>query len=967
MIVLIGGMSMAILPVDFLPVISSRAIMVAAEYEGISAEEMRSLVTIPLEDAFSSLKGLKTSSSVTRDGLSLLSIELHWGTDIDIALTDSREIIDICFESLPSGCSKPMASKNDSNKMDTFSIALIPRDGDLQYGRYLADNDIKPRFQRLAGVGMVTVTGGEKEQIQVNVHRDLLEGKQLTLQLVADILSGANFEYPAGTIREGEKELSVKTSGLFTSIDDIGNAPLSFNNGSFLRIKDIADTLRTNKRKETFFIYNDLECIKISIQKKTDASPLKVSSMVRQEIKTLEQLYGSWCGFKIIDDISSEINNSLFFLLLSAGIGIVATGSVLYAFLRSFKFSILIASIIPISAFVSAAVLWMTGKTLNIMSLSGMAIGIGMVVDAGSVVIENIQKGLHRQAATPLPELIINSTFAVANSNVGSALTTIIVFIPVFFISGLLGELFADMATAVIASILASCLLSLTFIPSMCMIIGPLSPKNVRAKAPMESFMRKAEKKYTGILRSILGHSRYFWTIIGVGCLIGLASFLFIDYRLLPRLSSKTLNGEIPFLPGTTLEKMQNDAARIALQLLNEPYIDSVNISGGLEHNNFPVLSIPEEYPEKLRVNLSLNIPSEKAIPRIRKMFEGSPNDITLSGQGDILSRLLELQDHITILRCDTAEIARNQAVELQSAGATIIPNIMMAESVFTPDRLAAARFSVSAQYMAAVARNTLEGVYTLSYYEGGREIPILIKFRESDIRSVGDLENTLVQLENAYVPLRALGSISVKENEKVLYRYNRKDAKQLLNFIPPKDNPLDTVSPGKTELTEFAHNALFLLILTVLLLYLALGAQFESFAIPLVLLIALPPAFSGAFLALLITGSTLNINSVIALIILFGISINNSILLYETYVAQKTRDKESLINSCKEKLRAILITNSTTIVALIPFAIDPFHTNAQSSLSVAIIGGLVFSTILVLTILPALFLYILPKQVLEK
>jgi len=960
-IILLGIMSLAIIPVDFLPVLSPRNLLIAAEYEGISAEEMRALVSIPLEDAFASLKGLKNISSITRDGLSLLTIELHWGTDIDIALTDSREIIDITYETLPSGCSKPVAIKNDSSRITTLSIALIPHNGDLQYGRYLADNDIKPRFQRLAGVGTVTVTGGEKEQIQIQVRRDQLEGRLLTLQTVADIISVANFEYPAGTIREGENEFSVKTSGLFTSIEDIGNTPLSFNDGSFLRIKEIADTVRTSKRKETFFLYDNLECININIQKRDDASPLTVSTLVKHEINMLEQLYGSWCRFEITEDISNEIKGSLSSLFFAAVIGILATALILFIFLRSIKFSILIASIIPISIFFSSLILWITGKTLNIMSLSGMAIGISMVVDAGTVVIENLQKELIKNKSTLLSETVVNSTFAVTNSIIGATITTIIVFIPVFFVSGLLGELFTDMAIAVIASVFASCLLSLTFIPSLCILIKPMTTHFNQG-----IFIQKAEKKYLTLLRPILNRPGHIWLITGIGLIIGIISFLSVDYKMLPHLSSKIINGEISFPSGTTLTRMQSDAVYISRQLLNEPYIDSVRISGGLEYNDYTILAIPEEHPEKLRINLSLNIPSDKATSRILRLFDGSVNKITLSNQGDILSRLLELQDNITILQGYSPEIVRNQAINLRNYYTNIkmIPDITLIESIFTPDRLAAARFSISAQYMASIARNTLEGINTLPFYESGREIPILVRFRDSDIRSIMDFENTLVQLENAYVPLRILGSISLKENEKVLYRYNRKDAKQLLNFSSEKDETLDLISPGKNELRELAYNALFLIIITILLLYLVLGAQFESFILPLVLLLSLPPAFSGAFFALLITGNTLNINSIVALIILFGISINNSILLYESYIHQKTRDKEALIDACVNKLRAILITNATTVIALLPFAIDPYRLNAQSPLAVAIIGGIVFSTVIILLILPPIFLFTIPKQV---
>ena len=955
-VILLGIMSMAIIPVDFLPVLSSRNLLIAARYDGISATEMRSLVTIPLEDAFASLQGLKSISSVTRDGLSLLSIELHWGTDIDIALTNSREIIDISFDRLPSGSSKPIALINDSSRVDTISVALIPREGDLKFARYLAVNDIKPRFQRLAGVGSVTVTGGEIEEIQVQVHRDRLEGRRVTLQTVADVLAGANFEHPAGTIHEGERELSVKTSGLFTLIDDIGNTPLAFNSGAFLRIRDIADTARTAQRKETFFLYNNLECIKISVQKKGDASPLNVSALVRQEITTLEQLYGTWLDFLVIDDISDEINRSLFSLFLAAGIGIAATGGVLYIFLRSIKFSLLIASIIPVSALFSVAVLFITGKTLNIMSLSGIAIGIGMVVDAGTVVIENIQKELGRNNEKPLAEVITDSTYAVINSIIGSGLTTIIVFIPIFFVSGMLGELFSDMATAVIASVSASCILSLTFIPSMCMLINPASSQN----ANFGMFMQKAEKKYVSILRPVLNRPGRIRITVFAGVAIGIVSFLLVDYRLLPRLSSNSISAEISFPPGTTITRMQNDAVYITQRLLHEPYINSVKISGGLERNNYLVLALPAEHPEKLRINLSLNIPAERAIPRINRLFEGSMNNISLSNHGDILSQLLDFQDHITVLRGDTPEIVRSQAMEIYENGITVIPNIMLTESVFTPDRLAAARFSVSAQYMAAVARNTLEGIYTSPFLENGRKIPLLVRFRDSDIRTIGDLENTLIQLENSHIPLRILGSFSTEDNEKVLYRHNRRDAKQLLHFTSSGGTPLDLISPGRMELNELARNAVFLIIMTVLLLYLVLGAQFESFLLPLVLLAALPPAFSGAFFALLITGNSLNINSIVALIILFGISINNSILLYEAYINQSIKNKETLIDACVQKLRAILITNATTIIALLPFAIDPFRRNAQSSLAVAIIGGIIFSAIIVLIILPPIFLFVI-------
>jgi multidrug efflux pump subunit AcrB len=954
-IVLLGAVSALSVPVDFLPVMSPRLLLVAAEYPGISAREMRSMVTVPLEDAFASLKGLKVSSSVTRDGLSLLTLELHWGTDIDVALVESREIIDLCYETLPTGCIKPIVSENDTSFKDTLTILCVPKDNDLRYSRYIAETDIKPRLQRLGGVGGVTVSGGEKEQIQVRVYRDELEARKLTVQALADTISGANFEYPAGTIREGEKELSVKTSGLYTSIDDINNTPLVFNNGGLVRIKDIADVVRTTERKESFFLFNALECIRIGVQKKPDSSPLVVSSQVKRELDILRQAYGSWYDFEVTGDLADQIKSSLLSLALSAGIGMLAAGLVVNLFLKYWKFSLVISSIIPLSTLFSTLVLMICGKTLNSMSLSGIAIGIGMVIDAGTVVVENIQHNLDKK---DISTLIIESTGAVAMSNTGSALTTIIVFIPVFFIKGLLGELFADMAIAVISSIGISCVLSLSYIPALCTLIVS-APRSRRRES---GCITAIEKKYSSVLKKLLSRPRYVLLLLVINLGIGVVFFFFIDYRLLPELSTKYLNADITFPPGTSLGSIRHSADEISGRLNREAFIKNVQISGGVEHDDYRTLALPDEEPEKIRMTLEIDIPIAEGISRIESIFSGSPFNIIFSPRQDTLSQLLEIRNDVYIIRSETPETVLRQAVYAAGDSGKIIPNVTVTESVFTPDRLAGARFSVSAQYMASVARDTLEGVFTVSYYEKGREIPILVKLRDEDIHSVADLENTMVQFENAYIPLRVLGSITDQTNEKVLYRYNRMDAKQLLDYTTP-DTPLNMVTPGREDLREMANNGIFLLIATILLLYFVMGAQFESFIIPFLMLIALPPAFSGAILFLFLTNNSMNINSIIALVILFGISINNSILLYESCHEAAVITKSSIIVSCRKKLRAILITNLTTIIALVPFAIDPAHSSAQSSLSIAIIGGLLFSVILVLFVVPFLFLHFLPGR----
>jgi multidrug efflux pump subunit AcrB len=953
---LLGLLCAFTIPVDFLPAMSSRNLLVAAEYPGVSAEEMRSMVTIPLEDSFASLRGLRSSSSVSRDGLSLLSLELHWGSDIDLALTESRELIDLCYETLPSGCMKPQVFRNDSARTDDITLILIPLDGDLRYGRYIAETDVKPRLQRLSGTATVTLSGGEEEEIQLRFHRAGLESRGLSLSGAAEILSAANFEYPAGTIREGEKELGLRTAGLWKSPEEIKDTPLAYNDGGLIRAGDLADLVRTSRRREAFFLYEGREAIRIGVRKKAGASPLPLSAGVKRELETLKGLYGKWYAFEISSDTADSVTGSLLSLLFSALASVLATGTVVYLFFRSFRLSLLITGIIPLSALFAILALKLCGQSLNVMSLSGISMGIGMVIDAGAVTAENIRRELERKNAEAVEALITRGAEATARSNLASSLSTVIVFTPVFFIGGLLEELFAGMAIGLIASISISCLLSFTYIPALSVFLSPSE-----GNRPAGPRIALAVEKYQSLLNRLLKKPYYAFIPLALCLLSGLLSFFFVERRLLPELSAKTLSWEIDFPPGTNLEAMRRSALEIYRELREEPWIGGLEISGGLEHDDYQSLALLEEGFEKLRISAKLGIEAGKGRERIAAFFSGEPYRISFGKSRDVLSRLLDLRGDLTILRAGTPEEARNQAETLGEAAGeafSFVPDSLRSGPVFSPDRLALSRFSLSVRYAASAARDSLEGIYASSYYEGGREIPLLVKLRDEDMGSLEDLEETLIPAaEGSRIPLRFLGSFTRERAEKVLFRYNRRDAKEIRGPIPGGEG-LDLVSPGRVDMDEMMKNGLFLLAVTGILLYLSMGAQFESLLVPLVLLTAIPPACSGAFLSLLLTRQPLDSNSVIALISLFGISINNSIILYESCAAG---DSGGIAESCAGKLRAILITHLTTLIALLPFTVDPLGINAQASLATALFGGLACSLVLVLTVVPVFLSRALP------
>jgi multidrug efflux pump subunit AcrB len=988
---LLGLASAFVIPLDFLPIMEERVLIVSTEYPAVTAEEIRSMVTIPLEDAFASLGGLKSLSSVSREGLSLLKIELHWGTDTDLALAECREIIDICYEGLPSLCSKPKVSRESGGGGDTITIILVPLDSDLRNARRIALTDIKPRLQRLSGAAIVTVSGGEQEEIQVNFQKYGLESRGLSLSTAAQIIAASNFEYPGGTITEGDREYTVKTSGLYGNLEEIRETPLAWDQGGLLRVEDIAEVSREAGKPESFFLYRSadagiprsMDCVRIGVRKRQDAAPIPLSLRVRREIETLKSLYSGY-HFEIAGDLSIQIVESLQSLLFSALAAILSAAAVVFFFLKSVKLSLVITGIIPLSALFSVLSLGITGRSLNLMSLSGIAIGIGMVIDAGTVAIEQVDGEIRDAGGTggtgdPWPEPVIRGVNAVALSSGASAVSTVIVFIPVFFIPGLLGELFGDMALAVISSISFSCILSFTYIPALVSLLKPARHRTAEGAAGRLS--RNLERCYRGILRRFFRKPRYALIPLGLCLVIGALSLGLSEFTLLPELPSPSLSWELGFAPGTSLEKMRRVALELSRGLENIQEIGALEISAGLDREDYPRLADPGEIAEKLVFTGHLRGKVETARNIIANHFEGTPyKPVFLRGQ-DLLSQALDIGGTEILVRSDGLEETRAKAETVlralpseipdrpgeDPAGRDYLPHVIQSSPAFVPNRLALARFSLSAQYLAQTARDILEGIRE-TYYEGGKEIPLVIKLRKEDLRSPESLGDTMISLESGSIPLRLLGSMEEEERETVLYRHNRHDAK-IFNF--PLSGELEKefslVSPKGEETGEMIRLSFLLLAITLCLLYLSMGAQFESFLIPLILLLAIPPSFAGAFFLLLISSVKPDINSMIALVILFGISINNSIILYESCLglgsntAGKADGKAAgrgqliskIIRNCAKKLRAIIITNTTTIAALIPFAFDPLGINSQVSLSIALIGGLLFSLLLVLLVLP--------------
>ncbi len=971
--------SMTVIQFDFMPKMDDRFLLVSSEFDGVSASDMRKLVTIPVEDSLASLKGVKNISSTTRDSFSLVLIELQWNTESKMALTECRQIIDQCYEILPSGVSKPDVVVFNPNQTETLSVVIDVRDGNLEYARYICDNDIKGRFQRVQGVSSVGISGGDKAEIHVFLDKNKIESLRLTLDSVAQILSSSNFEYPAGTVSEGNKEFLFKTKGLFSDTDDILNAPVLYTQEGLVSLSDIGVVKAETEKKKSFYMYNGKEAICMDLYKKGDSSPLALSKSVRKEIKKLNDIYGGTLSFTLILDKSEELKKSLMQLVYSALSGIIITILILLIFLRRAGTALLASCVMPLTILFSVLVLCISGKTVNILSVSGIAVGIGMVIDPAVVTIENILRNLKNEtcdSSLEKSEVVIKSTQNVSLSNFASALTTVVVFVPFFFLPALTGKLFSDMAVAVISSICFASVLSLTFVPA-CMALF-LRYDLLKEKDGLD--LSSVENSYSSLLSRVFS-TKVFVPFVLVLCLaLGVVFVKFLDKEIMPKSSSRYTSATILYKEGTLLETIMRDSANLTDELKKYKFIEAISISGGIEDDNIKLLSDFSIRKEMLRITCRTK--NERKCGKVlASLFSGGDYEIFFDESKDLLSQILSVDYDSRILSDESPEKLNEKLDSLekdpQAFVSEIVPKSMVWEYVFTPDRTACARFGVSAVQGATLARNTLEGVYASPLYKKGREIPVLISYPKQAKSSVSELENTAVILGETYIPLSALGNIGYEKSEKILYRYNRKDSKKIRfaeelgkgkeqrekNTAWKTESFYGLSNPGREELDDLLSSSTFLLLVVLLLLYCVMGAQFESFLIPILMLLAIPPAFTGAFMALLVFGHTINLNSIIALVVLFGTSVNNSILLYEAILSQKMICVDSVISASVSKLRSILITTLTTICALIPFSVDINHTNTQASMSVAIIGGLVMSFVIVLFVVPPVLHFALSKR----
>lgn len=1002
---LFGIISLHNLTMDLLPPVQYPEISIITLYPGAAPSEIEQLITRPIEEAVNSVAGVTRISSESIEGASLVVATLQWGSNLDFALLKTREKVDLVKGMLPQDVYKPIVTRFDPNALPVMNIAVTSSVLDLRELRYEVEKNIVPILERIEGVGNAKVTGGKVRHIEVLINRDALQAYNVGMYDIIESLNAAHYNYPAGTLITGNKELLIRTAGEFQNINDIENVLVKKTpDNRMIFLKHVARVVDGFKEITSQSFINHKPCITLSIIKESGQNTIEVCRKIQDCVKILNKKYNNRISLDIVSDTSQYIQNTIENVVSSAIAGSVIAFIILLFFTQDLYSSLIITITIPASIIITFFFMNLFNININMMSLGGLTICVGMLVDCGIVVIESIY--LLSKNSTPKSHAIT----AVAPSLIASTLTSVVIFFPLVLIKGLGGALFTHLAITVTIALFASLCVSLFLIPALYTIITQQihTKKSKKQKtcaiAPVmiqnfsiDSWLHIIERKYISLLGILFSHRKYIFILSCSIIVLGTCSVIMLSKSLMPVTKQNQFTIRLEAPPGTPLQHTVDMLLHVDTLLDQYPEVIKRLITVGYN---------PEDYTEyfgrekntnigQIHVFLKNTADAHEFITQFQHSLNFPHNiSIEYNVSNNDLSHLLHIStDNITI-DCTGESINDINA----SASAFIHecntkPWITQCRKYLTQgkpeltihadsDKLAS--FGLTLQDIASHIHTAVFGTSSGKYYESDYEIDIVTRFDKQYCDSVDDLGMIPIKVNLDYpgTLLKNVASFSHSQSFSSIIRKNQQrcipihiqtngisteEAMQQLQHIWEKHKKSTVsfnVSQDMVETKESLQSLLIILILSIVLIYMIIASQFESLIYPFVILSSIPVALCGSFIFLLITGKSINIMSLMGAVILIGTIVNNAILLLSTILHNYNNNIiKSIQQSCTQRLRPILMTSLTTICGLIPLALGLQQgADLQSPLAIALIGGMTIGTVFIMICLPY-FIYAIIRE----
>ena len=992
--VVFGILGVTRMRVDFYPDVTFPMVVIATVYPGAGPLEVESEVTDPLEQRLGTVSALTDITSTSQENFSAVTLQFDWGTNLDAAAADIRDRLDMAQATLPADVQKPFVLKFDPSMMPVLNLGLA---GDIDESELaeIADK-VSRQLQRVPGVAAVNLGGDLARQVHVALDLRELANSGVTSEAFAGALKAQNLNFPIGAVSSGEQRYLVRLVGQYRDLDDIRHTVIGARpDGSPVQIRDVADVNWAPEEREAMVRMDGKSAVYLWIQRRPDANTVQVSDGLLKELEAIRHELPASVNLTLFWDSAQTIRDSVSSVATNLILGGILAALMLFLFLRRFRATMFVAFAIPVSIFFALFGMFLAGFTLNVLSLAGLAIAVGMVVDNGVVVFENIFRR-REQGEEPL-KAASEGTATVGMAITASTLTTIAVFLPLLMLKGIIQVFFKELAFAIIFALIASLAIALTLIP---MLAGRfLKMKDPAAETRgirgwSNRAFRRIEAGYARLIDWGLGHrKRVILATVGL-LVLSFALVPLIGTEFIPRqfTSFAEFHAEMP--TGTSLEKT-DEAVRELEEYIVERWGDELQttmvqvgggtnvfsaIFGGARSNSAEIDIVVrddsrvtvEEIEADIRRRATL-IPGMK----IRAGRQRGADGFMGGGAAlevEILGHDLAVADSLT--RSVMALLSGIPGVvDLESSREEGDPEVQL-----VVDRERAARHGLTPFQVGSALRTQLDGTVATRYRLEGREYDVLVRLRPEQRRELGDILATVVNGPMGPVPLSNV--VAFREGVSPL-KIEHKNTERIVTVTgnvvgrPPgrigqeAQTALDSVAtpPGFSinvagsyeEMVESFRDLGFAVLLAVLLVFMVMASQFESLRDPFVIIFSIPFAVIGVLWALFITGTTLSIVSGVGVLVLVGIVVNNGIVLV-TYINELRRERglgldEAVREAGRVRLRPILMTALTTIFGLMPLALQLGQgSEFWSPLGRAVIGGMVVSTFLTLIFIPVLY-----------
>ena len=992
-LVVLGLVSLSKMGLDLMPDVSFPSVTVVTNYEGAAPEEVENMVTKPIEEAVSRINGVKRVYSVSYEGVSMVTVEFEWGKDIDFAAQDVRDRIGLIEKYLPRDADKPFVLKFDMSMMPVLEIAVTSDKRSPEEIKKLMDDRVKPFLEKIDGVAQVQVMGGRDQQVWVEIDPAKLVYYGLSLDDVSRSLMFANMNMPAGRLEHGTREYTIRLIGQFKDVSDVENSIVGFTKyGVPVHLRDIGRARLTYSEKRGFTTLDGKEAVSLAVLKQSGMNTVKVTEKVKEQLEVLKKTLPPDIEFTVTSDQSKTIRRVTSRTMSNAYIGALLAALMILLFLRNIRPTLIIALAIPLSVIIAFIVLYFAGYTLNTMVLGGIALGVGMLVDNAVVVLENITRHLEEEGEDR-KTAAINATNEVALAITSSTFTNIVVFLPLIYVGGMVGKLTTPMAVTVAVTLLASLFVAITIIPMLSSVFLKKRKISEYQKAFGETWFLPIRERYAKLLSGVIANKWKVFITALVLFIISLLAIPSIGIRFMPEIDQSFGMLKVSLPTGTRLEETANYSHQIEQLLLSHPEIKHAGtivgegaeglstIMGASGTNQSMIFAVFKESKERKRKSYEVMKDVIASLPLYKGANVERLNFLTMAYTGGKSPIDIKIYGNDLNMLKGIANVVKDKVASVDGAY-----NIHLSLEESKPqiqihiDKERAARYGLVPAMIETQVQAATKGQFATWVKQKGEDIDIIVRFPKSDVDELQEIKRIPVKTAMGnFVPLEEVATITFSKGPVKIEREKqsrmieilgdvkgrstgevmRDVEKDLSNLVLPTGYSIEYGGEFE-QIKDMLKSMGYAIIAAIILVYMVMAALFESFRDPFIVMFTVPFALIGVILALLLTKASISVPSLVGVLILSGIVVNNAIVMIDYIKTLRDRGVdafEAVIKGASRRLRPILITAITTIFGMLPMAISHSEgAEMRAPMAVTVIGGLLVSTLLTLFVIPAVY-----------